>query len=79
MTGNATGLVVTVDDDVPGQKAATVNINVDEDELARPVDRHHGRRRHDHGGSFTGAQIAGLVASGADEPVTVSLNAAIDC
>ena len=28
--------------------------------------------------SFTGAQIAGLVASGADEPVTVSLNAAID-
>ena len=28
--------------------------------------------------SFTGAQIIGLVASGADEPVTVSLNAAID-
>ena len=27
---------------------------------------------------FTGAQIAGLVASGADEPVKVSLNAAID-
>ena len=28
--------------------------------------------------SFTGAQIAGLVASGADEPVKVSLNPAID-
>ena len=28
--------------------------------------------------TFTGAQIAGLVASGADEPVKVSLNAAID-
>ena len=28
--------------------------------------------------TFTGAQIAGLVDSGADEPVKVSLNAAID-
>ena len=33
VTGNATGLVITVDDDVPDQNAATVNINVDEDEL----------------------------------------------
>jgi hypothetical protein len=28
--------------------------------------------------TFTGAQIAGLVNAGADEPVMVSLNAAID-
>ena len=56
-----------------------MNINVDEDELT-------GLRRASPTAtatttvaSFTGAQIiAGLVASGADEPVTVSLNAAID-
>ena len=54
-----------------------MNINVDEDELrlrrASPT-----ATATTTVASFTGAQIAGLVASGADEPVTVSLNAAID-
>ena len=72
------GATVTIENDVPANNAATVNINVDEDELTGAVDGHHRRRRDDHGGEFTGAQITGLVASGADEPVTVSLNAAID-
>ena len=52
-----------------------MNINVDEDEL---TDGHHRQRRDDHGGDVHGRADSGLVASGADEPVTVSLNAAID-
>ena len=72
------GATVTIENDVPANNAATVNINVDEDELtacrrASPTATARPRWRR-----FTGAQIAGLVASGADEPVTVSLNAAID-
>ena len=72
------GATVTIENDVPGQNAATVNINVDEDELtgcrrASPTATRRPRWRR-----FTGAQITGLVASGADEPVKVSLNAAID-
>ena len=54
----------------------TVNINVDEDEL-RPTGITDGDATTTVA-TFTGAQIIGLVASGADEPVKVSLNAAID-
>ena len=73
------GATVTIENDVPANNAATVNINVDEDELATALST--GITDGDGTttvASFTGAQIAGLVASGADEPVTVSLNAAID-
>ena len=71
------GATVTIENDVPGQNAVTVNINVDEDELTGPT----GITDNDATttvATFTGAQIAGLVESGADEPVKVSLNAAID-
>ena len=70
------GATVTIENDVPGQNAVTVNINVDEDELGAT-----GITDNDATttvATFTGAQIVGLVASGADEPVKVSLNAAID-
>ena len=73
------GATVTIENDVPANNAATVNINVDEDELATALST--GITDGDGTttvATFTGAQIAGLVASGADEPVTVSLNAAID-
>ena len=73
------GATVTIENDVPANNAATVNINVDEDELATALST--GITDGDATttvASFTGAQIIGLVASGADEPVTVSLNAAID-
>ena len=42
------GATVTIENDVPGQNAVTVNINVDEDEL-RACDGHYGRRRDDDG------------------------------
>ena len=58
--------------------AATVNINVDEDELTGCRRASPTATATTTVASFTGAQIAGLVASGADEPVKVSLNAAID-
>ena len=70
------GATVTIENDVPGQNAATVNINVDEDELLRRASPT--ATATTTVATFTGAQIAGLVASGADEPVKVSLNAAID-
>ena len=44
------GATVTIENDVPANNAATVNINVDEDELTGAVDGHHRRRRDDHGG-----------------------------
>ena len=69
------GATVTIENDVPANNAATVNINVDEDELPGGITDGDGTTTV---ASFTGAQIIGLVASGADEPVTVSLNAAID-
>ena len=72
------GATVTIENDVPGQNAATVNINVDEDELTGLSTGITDGDATTTVASFTGAQIAGLVASGADEPVTVSLNAAID-
>ena len=56
-----------------------MNINVDEDELTRLSTGITDNDGDDHGGDLHGrADLAGLVASGADEPVTVSLNAAID-
>ena len=55
-----------------------MNINVDEDELAGLSTGITDGDATTTVATFTGAQIAGLVASGADEPVTVSLNAAID-
>ena len=72
------GATVTIENDVPGQNAATVNINVDEDELTGLSTGITDGDGTTTVASFTGAQISGLVASGADEPVTVSLNAAID-
>ena len=69
------GATVTIENDVPANNAATVNINVDEDELPTGITDGDATTTV---ATFTGAQIAGLVASGADEPVTVSLNAAID-
>ena len=72
------GATVTIENDVPGQNAATVNINVDEDELTGLSTGITDGDGTTTVATFTGAQIAGLVASGADEPVTVSLNAAID-
>ena len=55
-----------------------MNINVDEDELTGLSTGITDGDGTTTVASFTGAQIAGLVASGADEPVKVSLNAAID-
>ena len=49
------GATVTIENDVPGQNAATVNINVDEDELTG-VDGHHRQRRDDHGGDASRAR-----------------------
>ena len=72
------GATVTIENDVPANNAATVNINVDEDELTGLSTGITDGDGTTTVASFTGAQIAGLVASGADEPVTVSLNAAID-
>ena len=72
------GATVTIENDVPGQNAATVNINVDEDELTGLSTGITDGDGTTTVATFTGAQIIGLVASGADEPVTVSLNAAID-
>ena len=72
------GATVTIENDVPGQNAATVNINVDEDELTGLSTGITDGDATTTVATFTGAQIAGLVASGADEPVKVSLNAAID-
>ena len=72
------GATVTIENDVPANNAATVNINVDEDELTGLSTGITDGDGTTTVATFTGAQIAGLVASGADEPVTVSLNAAID-
>ena len=72
------GATVTIENDVPANNAATVNINVDEDELTGLSTGITDGDATTTVASFTGAQISGLVASGADEPVTVSLNAAID-
>ena len=72
------GATVTIENDVPANNAATVNINVDEDELTGLSTGITDGDGTTTVASFTGAQIIGLVASGADEPVTVSLNAAID-
>ena len=55
-----------------------MNINVDEDELTGLSTGITDGDGTTTVASFTGAQIIGLVASGADEPVKVSLNAAID-
>ena len=73
------GATVTIENDVPANNAATVNINVDEDELTGLSTGITDGDGDDHGGDASRARrSSGLVASGADEPVTVSLNAAID-
>ena len=71
------GATVTIENDVPAQNEATANINVDEDDLATALSTGipDGADGETTVATFTGAQIAGLVASGADEPVKVSLNA----
>ena len=54
------GATVTIENDVPANNAATVNIERRRGRADGSVDRHR-RRRHDHGGDFTGAEIARLV------------------
>ena len=65
------GATVTIENDIPGQNSATVNINVDEDELTGLSTGITDNDGVNTVASFTAAQLAGLVASGADEPVTV--------
>ena len=72
------GATVTIENDVPANNAATVNINVDEDELTGLSTGITDGDGDDHGGDLHGRADRGLVASGADEPVKVSLNPAID-
>ena len=72
------GASVTIENDVPVNNAATVNVNVDEDELTGLSTGITDGDATTTVAAFTGAQIAGLVDAGADEPVTVSLNPAID-
>ena len=72
MTGNATGLVITVDDDTPIATAGTSTGTVDEDGVAGrhrgrwPGRRHCWRRRPDdgwrHATTVTGS-VAGLLSS----------------
>ena len=57
------------------QTTATVNITVDEDELTGGITDDDG---DDDGCDIHGCADLGLVASGADEPVKVTFNAAID-
>ena len=72
------GSKVIFEDDGPVNNAATVNVDVDEDELTGLSTGITDNDATTTVASFTGAQIAGLVNAGADEPVTVSLNPAID-
>ena len=72
------GSKVLFEDDGPVNNAATVNVNVDEDELTGLSTGITDNDATTTVASFTGAQIAGLVDAGADEPVKVSLNPAID-
>ena len=72
------GASVTIENDVPANNAATVNVNVDEDELTGLSTGITDNDATTTVATFTGAQIAGLVDAGADEPVKVSLNPAID-
>ena len=73
------GATVTIENDVPANNAATVNINVDEDELTRLCRRASPTAtRRPRWRASRARRLRALVASGADEPVTVSLNAAID-
>ena len=72
------GATVTIENDVPVNNAATVNVDVDEDELTGLSTGITDNDATTTVAAFTGAQIAGLVDAGADEPVTVSLNPAID-
>ncbi|WP_210214451.1 hypothetical protein, partial [Mesorhizobium sp. M4A.F.Ca.ET.020.02.1.1] len=72
------GASVTIENDVPQNNAATVNVNVDEDELTGLSTGITDNDATTTVAAFTGAQIAGLVNAGADEPVTVSLNPLID-
>src|SRR4029079_19232476 len=60
------GATVTIENDVPGQNAVTVNINVDEDELTGGITDNDGTTTV---ATFTGGQIAGLVASGEGQTV----------
>ena len=50
------GFIISVENDVPGQNAATVNINVDEDELTGGITDGDGTTTV---ATFTGAQICG--------------------
>ncbi|UUZ72499.1 retention module-containing protein [Polaromonas sp. P1(28)-8] len=72
------GATVTIENDVPGQNSATVNINVDEDELTGLSTGITDGDGTTTVASFTAAQLMGLVAAGADEPVKVSFNSAIE-
>ena len=72
------GSKVIFEDDGPLNNAATVNVNLDEDELTGLSTGITDNDAATTVATFTGAQIAGMVNTGADEPVKVSLNPAID-
>ena len=78
MTGNATGLVITVDDDTPIATAGTSVGTVDEDGVvegiadAGPGDGIAGGtgRRCRRGATTATGSVSALFQSGADEPLT---------
>ena len=82
MTGNATGLVITVDDDTPIATAGTSTGTVDEDGVAEgvanagPGDGIAGGTGDVAGEAVTATgSVTGLFQSGADEPLTYGFTA----
>ena len=73
VTANVDGLVITVDDDTPGQNGTVTTVFVDEDNLP---EGNAGGPGDGPGGSAgpIAVGIASLFASGADQPLTVSLS-----
>ena len=72
------GASVNIENDVPINNAGTVSVTVHEDALnnADAIGNNEGGKTVT--ASITVAQIQGLVSPGADAPVTIGLNAAID-
>ena len=79
VVGAASGsFTIAIENDVPDQNSATINKNVDEDELTGLSTGIPDGDGTSTIASFTGAQIKGLVNAGADEAVKVTLNSAIN-
>ena len=72
------GASVNIENDVPINNAGTVSVTVHEDALnnANAVGNHEGGKTVT--ASISIAQLQSLVSPGADAPVTIGLNAAID-